>query len=223
MELVHLHAMEPFGLPGIRDALEEVLPPGALHHRGRVEVEIAEDWSPAQVWPGGLERRCWSVAFRVVRGGWLTDVAEKRLSREGFGERAPVNPAEVVARKLGGGLVVVFSDAGRLAYTAVYRERKLSWSLLLQDGERLVRAVGARDVQAHQPPPRVFAEGDRLGVLAAGLRQWLREPLDLEEGDARLLLPETLQVVFADRPRHLLCEDGVLLSPPALAAARRLA
>jgi hypothetical protein len=222
MELVQVHCMEPFGLDEVRAALVDAVPVGGLHHRGRMEVELAADWSPAQVWPGAIERRCWSASFRMLRGDWITAAAEGRLARARFGERAPVNPAELVARRVGGGLVVVFSDAARLCYVGVYRERRMRWSLLLQDGVRLVRALG-EDVQVHAPPPRHLPEGDRLGVLDAGLRQWLREPIGAEDAHDRLLLPETLEARFLDVPRHLVCEDGAWTPGPPLASARRLA
>ena len=213
--------MEPLGLAEVCGALERSVPRDALHPRGCVEVALAADWSPAEVWPGALERRCWSVGFRVVRGAWLAPAAEDRLAAE-LGGRGPVTPAEVLARAVGGGLVVAFSDAQRMAYVAVYRERRMQWGLMLHDGVALVRALG-RDVQVHAPPPRVIPEGDRLGVLEAGLWQWLREPVALDDGEARLLLPETLDGLLRDASWTTLSDGGAWRSGKLLAAPRRLA
>ena len=46
--------------------------------------------------------------------------------------------------------------------------------------------------------PGPIPEGDRLGVLLAGFRQWLREPLDLSSED-RLTLPDTLDSLVTQR------------------------
>jgi len=213
--------MEPIAHTHVRGVLERALRAGELHPRGRVEFALGEDWSPAMVWPGAVERRVWSVAFRVVRGAWLTREAEERFAEE-LGGRGPVTPAEVLARALGGGLVVAFSDAQRMAYVVVYRERRMQWSLMLQDGAALVRALG-RDIQTHAPPPRVVPEGDRLGVLEAGLHQWLREPLPLDHAEARLLLPETLDSPLRDAVWHALCDGGRWGGPPPLAGRGGLA
>ncbi len=213
--------MEPLGHADVRGVLERSLGAGELHPRGRVEFALGVDWSPATVWSGAIERRSWSVGFRVLRGAWLSRDAEERLGAE-LGGRGPVTPAEVLARAVGGGLVVAFSDAQRMAYVAVYRERRMQWSLMLHDGGALVRALG-RDVQTHAPPPRVFAEGDRLGVLEAGLQQWLREPLPLHDAEARLLLPETLDALLRDATWQSLCDGGVWGGAPPLAGRGGLA
>ena len=90
----------------------------------------------------------------------------------------------------------MFSDGGKLAYCAMYREHRLRWSLYLQDGVRLVRCDGAG--LTVQEPPGLLPEGDRLGVLLAGFRQWLREPLELSSED-RLTLPDTLEALVTER------------------------
>ncbi len=223
MELVHYHGMEPLDRDVIGAALRARVPAGNLHHRGVLEVALASSWSPSDTWPEAIVRRCWSASFTEPRRGWLTDAGEARLARQGFAARqAPVTPAEVLAQQLGGGMVLVFSDAARLCYVAVYRDRRFAWSLMLQDGARLVRAYGD-EVSVFEPPPRLFPEGDRLGVLAAGLQQWLREPVGADEGDARLLLPEALAGCFDEQATHRLCEGGVWSDAAPLAPGRRLA
>ncbi|MEN9787921.1 MAG: hypothetical protein RLZZ299_3185 [Pseudomonadota bacterium] len=223
MELVAVHLMEPVELAAVRAGLVASTPPRGLHRRAEVDVALAGPWRPSDLWEDAPERPVWTATFRLPRGAWLHDDAEQDLAeRAGLAPRcAPVSPAEAVARHAGHGLVVVFSDAARLAYVAVYRQRRFEWSVLLHDGVRLVRA-DAHGAQVFAPPPPLFPEEDRTGVLLSGLRTWLRTAWDVPRA-ARTLLPETLAEVTADAPWVRLVEGGGWLGLPALAPGRKLA
>lgn len=148
-------------------------------------------WRPCDVWEAGPEAVCWTASFETPRGRLFRPaVLDELRGRILTGSPLPLHPAEQIARKLGGALVIVYSDGGRLAYAAMYREHRLRWSLLLHDDVRLVRSDG-RGLTVQEPPGPI-PEGDRLGVLIAGLRQWLREPLELTSQE-RLTLPDTLE------------------------------
>ena len=97
------------------------------------------------------------------------------------------------------------SDAARLAYVAVYRQRHLAWSLSLEDGVRAVRCDG--QVVVVSEPVRWLPEEDRVGVLIAGLGQWLREPLVLE-GPDRLEFPDLLASFTGGEEPAWIVRDG---------------
>lgn len=209
MELAQLHSFERKTLAGVSADLRQVVRSGWLHPRASLGVVVNGPWRPADLWPGALERLVWSVGLDAGGGPLLSARGEAEMAKDGLERRqAPVHPVEALARRAGEGLVLLHSDAARLAYVAVYRERRLAWSLLLQDSVRLVRCDG-QVVQVAEPP-RFVAEGDRMGVLLAGLDQWLRDPIALAEGD-RFVLAETLATLTYEAEPAWVARDGAFL------------
>lgn len=206
MELVQVHRMEPFDADGVRRALRGLVRGTDLHRRASLQVTVDGPWRPADRWPGSLERLVWTASFTSPSGAFFTDgAAEGRVLQALVRREAPLHPAELVLRAMGDGLVLHWSDAGRLAYVAVYRERQLRWSLLLEDRVRLVRCDG--EVVTVDRPPRWVAEGDRVGVLLAGWASWLREPLGLPE-DGRFTFPDEIGALAVDGETVELVRDG---------------
>jgi hypothetical protein len=217
MELAQLHAFERRTVDTVEAELRQALPAASLHRRAALGVVVHGPWRPADLWPGALERLVWTVALESGGRPVLSAAGEAALAGQGIARRhAPIHPVEALALRAGEGLVLVHSDAARLAYVAVYRQRRLAWSLMLHDDERLVRCDG-QVVQVAQPPGW-FPEGDRTGVLLAGLQQWLRDPFALEEGD-RFILPDLLgQLTEVPEPRWLV-RDGEWLRSDGRARA----
>ena len=192
MELVQIHADAPLRVEAVREALWALSLEGGLHRRAAVDVVLSGPWRPSERWENAPESVAWSASFTLPRGAWLDDATEAAVAAShGFARReAPLTPAEIVAQAIGHGWVVVFSDASRWAYSALYRERRLCGSVLLHDDTVVVRCDGFATTR-QSPPPRVIPEVDRLGVLERGLERWLRADLFLDR-EAVLLLPETL-------------------------------
>lgn len=207
MELVQVHSMQPLTAAGLGRVVRGLVSPTQLHRRAALDVAVTDPWRPADHWPGSLERLVWTAVFETPGGAFLTELGEAALGAgTGLARRqAPVHPAELAVRASGEGLVVVWSDAARLAYVAVYRERHLRWSLLLEDRVRLVRCDG--EVVLVDRPPRWVPEGDRVGVLIAGFGQWLREPLVVADED-RFVFPDRLDALTAGAERVTLVRDG---------------
>jgi hypothetical protein len=204
MEFTQFHSFRPQSAQGVGDELRALLAPAWLHRRASFGVAVRGPWRPADLWPGGMERLVWTVSLEGEVH--LSDAGAEALGRAGLlRRRAPVQPLEALARRQGDGLVVVHSDAAQLAYVAVYRERHLAWSLLLQDRVRLVRCDG--EVVVDEAPPRRVPEVDRAGVLLAGLHQWLREPIEIDP-EERLVLADTVGGITLDEPVHPLVDDG---------------
>lgn len=204
MELAQLHTFEPRTVEWVEATLREVLRPGWLHRRANLGVVIEGPWRPADVWPAGIERLAWTTAL-VSPGPTLTAEGELGVGASGLVRRhAPVHLVEALAQRAGEGLVVVHSDTHCLAYVAVYRERRLRWSLMLQDRVRLVRCDGEQ-VQIAEPP-RFVPEGDRTGVLLAGIEHWLREPIAFADVD-RFVVPDILGQLAGGEPTWIV-RDG---------------
>jgi hypothetical protein len=234
MELVQVHLMRPIDAEDVAVALRATVsaaahraPRGLLHRRGELDVAVTGPWRPADRWPGTLERAVWTATFTLPTGAWLAAEVEDVIgSAPSFARRhVGATTAEIVAIAFGEGLVLTFSDAGQRAYAAVYRERRLAWSLLYDDRQRVVRCDG--QVVVVEAPPRAFPEQDRAGVLLAGLRQWLREPVEAE-GEARMFLPDLLAGITDDAAAEPIIRDGTWLRAQGagasdLAARRRLA
>ncbi len=206
MEFAQFHSFEPRTTESVTTELRRTLVPGHLHRRADLGVVVVGPWRPADRWAGGIERLVWSVGLESRGGPILSEAGEAALGRSGLARRhAPIHPVEMLAMHAGDGLVIVHSDANHLAYVAVYRQRRLSWSLMLQDRVKLVRCDG-QVVQVAEPP-RFVPEGDRAGVLLAGLHQWLREPIDLDDTD-RLTLADTLGQLTGDVEPTWIVRDG---------------
>jgi len=219
MEFAQFHSFEPRTIEGVSAELRRSFRAASLRRRTDLGVVVAGPWRPADLWSGGLERLVWSVAIESRGGPVLSDLGEAELGRAGLARRhAPIHPVEALALRAGEGLVVVYSDAARLAYVAVYRQRHLAWSLMLQDGVRLVRCDG-QVVQVAEPP-RFIAEEDRTGVLLAGLHQWLREPVSLDDTE-RLTLPDTLAQITGEGEPAWIARDGLWLEVAPEAGAAR--
>lgn len=208
MELAQLHTFEPRSTAWVEAQLQELLRPGWLHRRAALGVAIHGPWRPADVWPASLERLAWTTSLEE-RGPVLSEAGELGVGALGMIRRkAPVHLVEALAVRAGEGLVIVHSDVHCLAYVAVYRDRRLKWSLLLQDRVRLVRCDGEQVMVAE--PPRFVPEGDRTGVLLAGIEHWIREPIALPSAD-RFVLPDLLAQLGGDEPNWIV-RDGAFLS-----------
>lgn len=219
MEFAQFHSFEPRTVDSVVAELRGAIRPAHLHRRAALGVVVVGPWRPADLWSGGIERLVWTVGIESHGGPLLSEVGEAELGRGGVARRhAPVHPIEALALRAGEGLVVLHSDAAHLAYVAVYRQRRLSWSLMLQDRVRLVRCDG-QVVQVAEPP-RFVAEGDRAGVLLAGLHQWLREPITIDDTE-RLVLADTLGHITHDVEPVWVIRDGTWGDPPAEPGAAR--
>lgn len=213
MEFAQFHTFERRTASGVAAELRQILKPGWLHRRADLGVVVTGPWRPADLWAGGIERLVWTVGIDARGGPLLSERGESELGGPSFTRRhAPPHPVEALAQRAGEGMVVLHSDATRLAYVAVYRERRLTWSLLLQDRVKLVRCDG-QVVQVAEPPKYV-PEGDRTGVLLAGLHQWLREPIALDD-EERFTLADSLGQLTADEEPAWIVRDGAFPSPPA--------
>lgn len=215
-ELAQIHTRDELDFDRVTELVQ--LDSADLDKRAWLRAGVAS-WRPCDVWETGPETLCWTASFetpqgRLFRPAVLDDLRGRVLT----GSPLPLHPAEQIVRRLGAGLVIVFSDGGRLAYGAVYREYRLRWSLLLQDGVRMVRSDGSG--LTVQEPPRPIPEGDRLGVLLAALRQWLREPLELTSEEL-LTLPDTLDTLVLER--RDLVRDGLVTHPYVSPRMRRAA
>lgn len=220
MEFSQLHVMEPVGVERARAGLRERLA-GAITAHAELGVSRSAPWRPADLWEGCAERLIWSVGFEIPDDALLTEAGAAALARGSISRRhAPVHPAELLAPLFPAALVVVHSDAAKFAYVAVYRERQLRMSLMIQDGVRLVRCDGEA-VVVHAPP-RIFPEGDRAGVLLAGVQCFLRETIHLESED-RMFLADVLGGLTVDAPVEWLVRHGRWgdeVEPPQRAFAR---
>ncbi|MDP2310521.1 MAG: hypothetical protein Q8P18_31170 [Pseudomonadota bacterium] len=213
MEFAQFHSFEPRTVESVTADLRRVIDPGHLRRRADLGVVVVGPWRPADLWVDGLERLVWTVGLESRGGPILSDAGEASLGSAGLARRqAPIHPIEALAVRAGDGLVMLHSDAARLAYVAVYRQRRLSWSLMLQDRVRLVRCDG--QVVQVAAPPRFVPEGDRAGVLLAGLHQWLREPITVDDRE-RLMLADTLGQLTREVEPTWIVHDGVWGEPPA--------
>ncbi|MDP2315452.1 MAG: hypothetical protein Q8P41_21320 [Pseudomonadota bacterium] len=212
MEFAQFHSFEPRSVDSVTADLRRAVRAAHLRRRVDLGVVVAGPWRPADLWMGGIERLVWSVGLESRGGPILSDAGEAELGHAGLARRhAPIHPVEALAIRSGEGLVVVHSDAAHLAYVAVYRQRRLAWSLMLQDRVRLVRCDG-QVVQVAEPP-RFVPEGDRAGVLLAGLHQWLREPITVDDTE-RLTLADTLGQITGDLEPSWIVRDGSWADPP---------
>lgn len=190
MELVQVHRMAPLEAEDLRRVLRGLVRPAELHRRASLAVAVEGPWRPADRWPRAIERLVWTARVRLPSGAFFAEPAAASRVLGALARReAPLHPAEVALRALGDGMVLHWSDLARLAYVAIYRERQLRWSLLLEDRVRLVRCDG--DQVMVDRAPRWVPEGDRVGVLLAGWATWLGEPLGLRD-DARFTFPDDL-------------------------------
>ena len=159
------------------------------------------------------------MSFETEGAPLLSGRGEEALTQKRSDRRpSPVHPAEELVARAGQGLFLLHSDAARLAYVAVYRERRLAWSLLLQDDARLVRCDG--QVVRISEPPRFVPEGDRMGVLHAGLEQWLRAPVPLDE-EARYLLAEELSSWSSGTEAFWIVRNGLFVEDASSAGRVR--
>lgn len=215
-ELAQFHSRDPLTFDRVHELVQ--LDSADLDRRAWLRVGVGS-WRPCDTWQQAPEALCWTASFETPKGRLFRPaVLDELRGRVLTGSPLPLHPAEQLARRIGSGLVIVFSDGGKLAYAAVYREFRLRWSLLLHDGVRMVRSDGA-GLTVKEPPGQI-PEGDRLGVLLAGLRQWLREPLELEP-DELLTLPDTLDTLVLER--RDLVRDGLVIQRDVSPALRRAA
>jgi hypothetical protein len=148
-----------------------------------------------------------------------TDDALARHARTSAGRRhAPAHPAESLAAELGSALVLQHSDAGRSAWASVWADRRLRWSVLLEDGKRVVRCDGHAVVV--ESPPRIVPEGDRAGVLLAGWDRLLHEPLVVGD-DERLWFADELGAIADEAAFDELISRGRWADEPRVAVAGR--
>ncbi len=204
-DLVQLHACEPITAARLRHDLGARIDARWCHRWARVEAAIAGPWRPADVWHGGPERLLWTASFRYPDGGFFTADGEAEAGRSsGLTRRqAPVHPAELVGSTFSAALVVWHSDAAQTVCVSLWRERQLRWSLRVDARERLVRCDGQKVVV--EAPPRHLPEGDRAGVILAGLQRLCGE-FPVIEGAERLVLVDTLEALTAAAPWQVVGE-----------------
>ncbi len=212
MELAQYHGFLPQTRDGVSEALRRALRPGWLHPRAELGITVSGAWRPADRWAGALERLVWSVGLDAGGSPLLSSAGEAALGAIGLARRqAPLHPVELLAQRAGEGLVLIHSDATRLAYVAVYRQRHLAWSLLLQDQVRLVRCDG--EVVVVDAPPRFVPEGDRAGVLLAGWGRWLGEPPVIDDAE-RYVLADSLALLSGEAAPLGLVQGGEWMAQP---------
>ncbi len=198
--------MMPLSVEDADRRLRGAIPAAALHPRASLAVSATGPWRPADLFPGAIERLAWSLRFDTPDGSVFTEEGAASLGRHGVLRRhAPVHPGEIYLRSLGEGVFLLLSDAAQLAYVAVYRDRQLRWSLMLEDRVRAVRCDG--DTVRITAPPADLPEVDRTGVLLAGLYQWLREPIDVP-GASRYIFGELLDALTPDPGIELVVGGG---------------
>jgi hypothetical protein len=190
-ELAQVLSFVPLDLGAAVSALHDALPPGSCLPWGRLRLGVCDPWRPCDRWSGAPET--WAHAIVVADPGdppWTDEAAAALAERLGIARRrAPLTAAEVIAHAHGDALVVVHADATPEAYVALYRERRLRFSLHRREPGWLARCDG--HVVSIDDRAETFAEGDRAGVLLAGLCRWLATPIELSP-EERLFLPETL-------------------------------
>lgn len=215
MDLVQLHTFEPLTADRLVRELRARVDLRWLPRWAALDAAIHGPWRPAEHWPGALERLVWTASFSYPEGGFFTAEGEGAAAAIGtLGKRqAPVHPAEMVAGAFGAALVLWHSDPGRSAYAAIWRERRLRWSLRLDDRARSVRCDGERVIV--EEPPRHLPEQDRAGVLLAGWERFLGERLHVE-GAERLTFVDTLDALTASSPHEPLMARGAWAGDEAL-------
>lgn len=217
MELAQAHFLQPVDVADVEAVLREILRPELLNPWGALGVAAVGPWRPADVWPDAPELLVWSLAFHTPGDALLSEAGVQRLGAGTIARRgAPVQVVEHVVGRLGHGLVLLHSDAGRYGYVAVYRERHLRSSLMLVDGERIVRCDGVQVMV--ESPPRELPEQDRAGVLLAGLERLFLESLPLRPR-ARIFLVEDLDQVTASAEIEWLIQSGAWTASSGLARA----
>ena len=196
LALGQLHSFEPLDAETLAAHLADRLDARWLDRRAVLEVSISVPWRPCDLWEGGLVRPVWTATFSGDLPFWAPGGEAEVGHLATLAKRqAPVSLAELCAEIPGSALVVVYSDATRSAYAAVWRERQLRWSLRLDDGVLAARCDGDRVIV--ESPPRPLPEIDRVGVLVAGLSRFFTEMPALEGVD-RLLLPDVLLALDAE-------------------------
>lgn len=190
MGLCQLHSFEPLDAEFLASRLADRLDANWVDRRAVIEVVVGPIWRPIDLWPGGLIRPVWTAEINVEGPLWTPGAESEAASLASLGKRqAPVTLVELCADSLGAALVLAFSDATRSVYASVWRERRVAWSLRLDDSVISARCDGERVIV--ESPPRALPEVDRVGVLCAGLHRFLTE-FPVLEGESRLLLPDIL-------------------------------
>lgn len=175
-----------------RQRLGPDLHPGAL-------LVVSPPWVPADLVRSGPPRpvlRTATLDSLDHRGRVLTD----RGYRDGA--RAPDSPLrrgadflpeELVSprlsRILGGVLALAHADQPPMAYAAHHVGGRCRWSVFLREGERLARYDGHGVGEIDLSGGLEYAEGDRAGVLLAGLSRLVGAPLRPGD-DERLTLAD---------------------------------
>ncbi len=177
----------------IRRHLEGALHPGAL-------LRASPPWTPLQLLRGapalpGL--RTLSLGSRDRRGRVLSERGYREVLPGAAAQRrgADFVPEELLgpalSRELGGLLALAHSDHPPAAYAAHYTAGRCRWSVALRGGEELLRYDGEGLAAIDLSGGRAYPEGDRAGVLLAGLARLLGEPLSPGE-DERLILADAI-------------------------------
>jgi len=176
----------------VRERLGEGMHPGAA-------IRISPPWTPAELLRSGPPLpvlRTIALVSRDRRGRILTDAGfEAGLSdRDSSTHRGAVfYPGDLVApllsRRLGGVLALAHSDAPADAYIARFISGRCVGSVYFRDREHIARFDGAglREIDE----PTMIPEGDRAGVLLAGLSRFLGEPL-LADHEEQVTLADTI-------------------------------
>ncbi len=178
----------------IRRHLGGALHPGAL-------LRVSPPWAPSQLLRGGPALpilRTLRLDSRDRRGRVLSDRAYREGLRAAEADRcrgADFVPEErlgpALSRELGGMLALAHSDHPPAAYAAHYAAGRCRWSVALRGGEVLLRYDGEGLTTTDVSGGRAYPEGDRAGVLLAGLTRLLGAPLSPGD-DERLTLADAI-------------------------------
>ncbi len=197
MELSSFFRTEPLDFATVVETLRSVCGPEALDPRDTLSIAVVGPWRPCDRWRHGPERLMWSARFLPAGGFRLSDLGRARLWSGALSRRhAPFDPAEIVAARLGSGLVVEASDDGEFGYYALYRAGVLARSRLLRDREALIHC-DRRQVTVLTPPD--LPPEDRTGVVLDGVEKLVAEAWPLDD-DERLVFLDELGQLFDGAP-----------------------
>lgn len=189
-------------------AVREALPAARLHPAARLFLQLAGPFTPNELFrrasPLPPRLRLFALRNDDRRGRLLDPLGEEALSLapQGPVARGGLPWVEELAcpalsKRLGACLLLCWEESPSLAYAALYRQGRCSWSLALRPFKDVVRFDGGR---AWHDKGRLAADGDRAEILRLGLEKLLTEPVPLDHDEA-LTLPDLLGEALLGAPR----------------------